>query len=319
MIVCVLLVAIDRIVLKPSSDEQYWLKPYAGWLRQNATIKEEIVKAATTDAFPGQPKMRIAPAGVVSWAGHPVSLEKPPGMKRILVKGDSFVSGAPYLTHNHMWWRQLGQMLQEHAVEVIVVGRAGASTRDQLRWARYFVPRYKPDLIIWGYVTNDPDEGRIPPIKAEEVIVPVDSPFYPGWQLVRKALARIAATLGTRRRQKLCVKWEMSLVEAANLAGYGQMLSEPKTFMDESKIPGFMVTLPVWPSLSFYDPFYTPLLKAWKDAGLAVHHTLPAFVKQYGEQAFWGSGAATVSCSMSTRRIFRRQVSLLSNREWPMR
>lgn len=321
IVVSVLLFAIDRIVLKPSGDEQYWLKPDTGWLRHNDIVREEILKGATTDAFPGQPKMRFPAAGVVSWAGHPVSPEKPPGMKRILVMGDSFVSGPPYLTRNHMWWRQLGQLLEENSIEVIAVGRAGASTRDELKWARYFVPRYKPDLIIWGYVVNDPDEGRIPEPRG---LIPADSPFYSAWQLVRKALPRIAATLENHGVTKLYFAWQKKLLEAENLAVYEQTLRELKAFMDESKIPGFMVTLPILPSSEVYGPMHAPVLKVWKDAGLSAHDTIPAFVERYGEAPArsdsavkWSINPADWHPGPKSCRFLAEQAAEIVRRDYP--
>src|SRR5262245_22040442 len=39
------------------------------------------------------------------WNGQPLSAGQ--GRRKILVMGDSFVWGPPYVTLNHLWWRQL--------------------------------------------------------------------------------------------------------------------------------------------------------------------------------------------------------------------
>jgi hypothetical protein len=96
--------------------------------------------------------------------GFPVDLNRKKS-KRILVTGDSFVWGDGYANMNDLWWRQLERELARRGygqIEVIAMGYPGLSTRDQLHAAMLVVPKFKPDLIIWGYTTNDPDEKMVP-------------------------------------------------------------------------------------------------------------------------------------------------------------
>src|SRR4029434_5090068 len=99
------------------------------------------------------------------WSGEP----PPPADSRrtILVLGDSFVWGPPYLSLNHLWWRQLMIELERRGyrqVRVVAAGHSGWSTHRELECLEELLGEVKPDLVIWGYVTNDPDEKLIPQI-----------------------------------------------------------------------------------------------------------------------------------------------------------
>ena len=93
--------------------------------------------------------------------------------KKILVVGDSFVEGDGYSNLNQTWWRQLEIELHNRGyydVEVYGAGKDGASTYDEMKWlsTTSLVEDIKPDLIMIGYVINDPeidDEKGNPIIK----------------------------------------------------------------------------------------------------------------------------------------------------------
>jgi lysophospholipase L1-like esterase len=285
---------LDRIVL-PTLERQ-GLTAGDDWARHNAIVIKEHQRSDETIAFPETPAALI-PAGVRTWAGHPVAPEKPAGMRRILVMGDSFVWGSAYLTLNHMWWRQLGQLLEPKSVEVIALGRPGASTRDQLQWAKHFVPQYQPDLIIWGYVTNDADEGLIRQIDTSQQSIPkLDRVRY----LARNLWPRMMGKFDALRSNKLSAmytgpeygyeysEWEMKLVEPDNLAAYAKTVRAVKAFLDEVQIPGFMMTLPNFPSSAAFNSRFTPILKVWSEAGIAAFDTIPEFVRRYGETPLSG-------------------------------
>src|SRR5579859_4234108 len=96
-------------------------------------------------------------------AGHPVPVERRTA-RRIMVISDSWVWGDGYANMNDIWWRQLARELRLRGyadVEVVGVGRRGASTHDELDQLRKVFPKYRPDLVIMGYVTNDPDEHHV--------------------------------------------------------------------------------------------------------------------------------------------------------------
>jgi len=82
--------------------------------------------------------------------------------KRILIVGDSYIWGDGHTNINMIWWRQLQWELERrgyHNVDVIAAGQNGASTQDQFYWLKdtNLLAIAKPDIIVFGYVTNDPD------------------------------------------------------------------------------------------------------------------------------------------------------------------
>lgn len=295
VIVLATLFFLDRIVL-PGLERQ-GLTAGDDWSRHNAIVLREHQLSDRTVGFP-ETSPPLVPAGIRTWVGNPVNVEKDPGKKRILVMGDSFVWGSAYLSLNHMWWRQLGQILERDSVEVIALGRPGASTRDQLKWAKYFVPQYKPDLIIWGYVTNDADEGLVRQIGMSQDSIPRLDRIR---KLARSIWPRLMAKFDSLRSKKLAAmytgpkygyeysEWELMLVAPENLAAYAETVRDVKSFIDATGVPSFMMTLPNFPSTARFNPRHEPVLRVWRDAGIAAYDATPEFVRRYGETPLSGS------------------------------
>ncbi|HXA80570.1 MAG TPA: hypothetical protein VNV14_04795, partial [Opitutaceae bacterium] len=85
-------------------------------------------------------------------AGHPISVERHTA-RRIMVISDSWVWGDGYANMNDIWWRQLARELRLRGyadVEVLGVGKCGASTHDELDQLRKVLPKYRPDFVIMG-------------------------------------------------------------------------------------------------------------------------------------------------------------------------
>jgi hypothetical protein len=84
--------------------------------------------------------------------------EKPPGKFRLAVLGDSFVWGVG-IPRESIWTVKLERLLNEQgfAVEVLNWGRQGWSTLDQYRFLKTHGKKYEIDLLVVGYVVNDPD------------------------------------------------------------------------------------------------------------------------------------------------------------------
>lgn len=300
-IVVVALFALDRVALPML--ERRGLTAGADWQRHNAIVVAEH-RAKDTSA-PVDPALPIAIRfGVRSWQGHPVERRTEPRAEsdpvRILVMGDSYVWGSPYLTLNHMWWRQLEMELvgRGYYVEVIAAGQSGASTRDQLAVAKRVIPEYRPDLIIWGYVTNDADEGLVRQISQSQQSLP-------GFNRIKDAAARLwprlVAKFDALRAHKLAKsftgpkygyeygEWELKLVEASNLAVYRETVRGVNDLMSQHQLPGFMLTLPSYPSTKHFAPRLNPIMPVWRDAGVPAFNVLPAFVARYGEVADAGT------------------------------
>lgn len=88
-------------------------------------------------------------------------MEKAPGVYRVAVLGDSFVwgDGVPY---EQIWSHKLERLLltaHPGKVEVLSWGLRGWSTLDEYTFLKQHGINYHIDLVIVGFVTNDPDMG----------------------------------------------------------------------------------------------------------------------------------------------------------------
>lgn len=78
-----------------------------------------------------------------------IDYEKPPGVYRVLVLGDSFVEAAQ-VDLEESFPQQLARLLQEHGLqaEVINAGVGGWGNDQELIWLREEGSKYKPDLVL---------------------------------------------------------------------------------------------------------------------------------------------------------------------------
>lgn len=100
--------------------------------------------------------------------------------KRILVVGDSFIWGHGYSNLNYIWWKQLERILYLNGytdVEVVAAGMSGFNTDMELNKIlkdKEVMAELNPDLIIIGYVENDPEsrdsKGKAVPKMIEDDI-----------------------------------------------------------------------------------------------------------------------------------------------------
>ena len=181
------------------------------------------------------------------------------GKKRILVLGDSFVWGDGSENVNQLWWRQLQLELARRGypqVEVIAAGLNGASTRDQKDWLSALLPKYKPDLVVMGYVTNDPEERRqdgsayVPMMNKE---LQDEDPLLAGLSKVlpnltgqlrqMRKLSRQAA-LAKSSDQKEYADWELGILEGDNFAQYKRTVASLSETLKAANTPAFLITLP---------------------------------------------------------------------------
>ncbi|MDC0038453.1 SGNH/GDSL hydrolase family protein [Gammaproteobacteria bacterium] len=90
------------------------------------------------------------------------SFSKPTGVRRIAVLGDSFIWGDG-IPNNQIWSHILEKKItdQYSKVEVLSWGKNGWSTQDELRFLESTGVQYQIDLLLLGWVTNDPDLGDL--------------------------------------------------------------------------------------------------------------------------------------------------------------
>lgn len=195
-------------------------------------------------------------------SAYPV-LEEKQKAKRILVVGDSFVWGHGYPSLNSVWWRQLQLELGRRGykdVEVIAAGMNGHNTRRELNLMKELVPRYRPDMVIVGYVSNDPEE--VDKSTGEDFIKPFlfddlkdDMPEWVS-QAILNAFPNLGDSLLATRRNSLMMRmlatgkefnvqdWEAVLLKGPGFEQYKETVKDAGKFVRESKIPIVWMTLP---------------------------------------------------------------------------
>lgn len=189
----------------------------------------------------------------------PVTPKKPKS-KRILVMGDSYVWGDGYSNMNTIWWRQLQLELERrgyHDVEVIAAGLCGAPTVWELAWAKKIVPEYQPDLVIWGYLTNDPkeaDDKKVPLVQS--LRLPKDNAFSDRTIKVMEGLLpnltdQLISVRNKHREEQSGDQygyqygdWDKKILEGKNFEQYKRTVHDLSEFSHSLSIPSFVMTLP---------------------------------------------------------------------------
>lgn len=277
--------------------------------------------------------------------GHPVSPQKEEGRKRILVMGDSFVWGDGYANINQIWWRQLQLVLRERGyenVEVIAAGQCGTSTRMQLFYIGKFVEEVQPDLVVWGVVSNDADEG----------IVPV---FYPQlWKddsivrlhermMVWGIFPRINFQLQSLRIAKLAASrpyeaigfpanvyssdrespWEAAQLSPENLHAYRQTVSDTADYVRSISVPCAFVALPDNPFMGpFFEKHYETMGSLFHEQGLTFYNLWEPYhekVESYLDvpRLWWGNNPSNGHPCYASTRAYAGLVADLLERDYP--
>ncbi len=234
--------------------------------------------------------------------------------KRILVMGDSYVWGDGYGNMNTIWWRQLQLELERrgyHDVEVIAAGLCGAPTIWELGWAKKIVPEYQPDLVIWGYLTNDPkeaDDNKVPLVQS--LRLPKDAVFADRTLKVMEGLFpnltdQLLSVRNKHREEKSGDQfgyqygdWDKKILEGKNFEQYKRTVHQLAEFSHSLSIPSFVMTLPnaityasstdsKEPSTpdnffenvrDYYDARYSPVRDLFVASGMIFYDILDDFI-----------------------------------------
>lgn len=214
------------------------------------------------------------------------------GRKRILIIGDSFIWGNGHTNINMIWWRQLQWVLERRGyrdVDVIAAGLNGASTQDQLAWLNTsgFLEVTRPDVIIFGYVTNDPQIRDDKGIDKVKVLSSNGEYDYIGEKL-ENIFPHLGYELRTRMNGKLHFmpddrtgypygQWELKILEGSNFEEYRQVLKKLAVRLDQIGVPTIFVATPNSPYREAFEIRHKPVAKAMQEAGLKFVDLLPAF------------------------------------------
>jgi lysophospholipase L1-like esterase len=85
------------------------------------------------------------------------TVEKPPGVTRIMVVGDSIAYGMGIIQRDETYAKQLEHLLRDTSkkYEVINLGIRGYGTAQILEFFKTKGLKYKPDIVIYGYWFDD--------------------------------------------------------------------------------------------------------------------------------------------------------------------
>jgi len=173
---------------------------------------------------------------------------------RILVLGDSFVWGYGLSNMNQIWWNMMARELERRGYDcdVYAAGIFGARTYDEYVWLRYttLLEDIQPDLIILGYVTNDPDMSWLDGRKSDWELVRSYGdralgcgwlrPLFPG---LYDYLNMMFVFMGHDADGNSYAVWYYTLTTSENLEIFSIHLLQPMgEFIRESGIP--LVVIP---------------------------------------------------------------------------
>jgi len=262
--------------------------------------------------------------------------DAPPGCKRILVLGDSFVWGSGNTNANEIWWRQLQRELNRRGywkVDVVAAGTNGASTQRQFQWLRDtdLLSRVSPDLIILGYVTNDADMtdengnsyvrqfggtaalhskplGKFLGKMAPRVTYLIQD------RLANKRLERSPASWGYPYGQ-----WELKILDGPNFEAYGRMVRDLGEFVKARGIPFFVMTLPNSPNREHFAPRYARVRPLFEAAGLGFHDILDDFINTYStkiNELEWAVNPANGHPGPISTHFFAQKAAIILERDY---
>ena len=162
---------------------------------------------------------------------------KPKGIYRIAVIGDSFVwgDGLPY---EQAWSHKLERKLLEgyDSVEVISWGHSGWSTLDEFNFFKQHGKDYNVDLLIIGWVDNDPDMGDIYQKNAGD---PKQT-----WGILYKLAPTFVQSMVNNANGRYYHDWMVKIFGRDNLNNYQNLLADFRQCLALNRVTPVVVMTP---------------------------------------------------------------------------
>jgi hypothetical protein len=203
--------------------------------------------------------------------------QKPAGKLRIAVLGDSFIwgDGIPYQdVWSHKLERELNSLYPN--VEVLSWGISGWSTLDELNFYRNHGKDYNIDLLIIGWVDNDPDIGRIPTINAGDATkrYPIANSIYPP----------LAKMLLNTANSNSYHSWMQQIYTPENLAGYQMVLDSFYHTLAADSVPALVVMTPGAYLGKDAQQHFDTIKPMLQKAGFTTLNLLPVTKQKFGNR-----------------------------------
>lgn len=167
---------------------------------------------------------------------RPRQVEKPKGVYRIAVLGDSFIWGDG-LPHEQIWSHKLEQKLHAYcdSIEVMSWGINGWQTHDEFNFYATEGYKFKPDLLILGYVDNDPDMGDYHHM---------DPHFREKYEFFYRIAPALTSRILEGMYERSYGRWADKINSPANLVKYSALLDSFNTRLDADSLDHFVVLTP---------------------------------------------------------------------------
>jgi hypothetical protein len=160
--------------------------------------------------------------------------QKPKGFTRIAVLGDSFIwgDGLPYEdAWGHKFERKI--LAKYDSVQVLNWGLQGWSTLDEFNFFKLHAKDYGIDMVVIGWVDNDPDVGKIPQDFQTD-----PKRLHPVLYFISPALAQSKLN---EHNQKMGSAWDTAIWGDANLKDYQVVLNDFNQYLQQEHIKSVMV------------------------------------------------------------------------------
>jgi hypothetical protein len=199
--------------------------------------------------------------------------QKRKGVYRIAVIGDSFIwgDGLPY---QHTWGHKLAEKIESDSVEVLNWGKCGWSTLDEFNFFKQYGKDYNIDLLIIGWVDNDPDIGKIPQ-------VPAGNPKEK-FPITYKIFPALAKSWLNASNGDYYSNWMDKIYKPENLKGYQAVLDSFYTYLSERGTKSFVVMTPSVGNFGYENKCFVIASTMLKKAGFDCLNLLPETEKIHG-------------------------------------
>lgn len=198
---------------------------------------------------------------------RPRKVEKDSGVFRIAVLGDSFIwgDGLPY---DSAWSHKLEQRIlaKYDSVEVMHWGRNGWQTKQEFEFYSTEGYKYNPDLLIIGYVDNDPDMGRFEHMHWD---------FRNNYWLLYKIWPSLAEKILSDAYGRSYAKWLERLYGEENMGVYKGLWNEFMDTLAANNQDYFVVLTPACLAYSC-DEYYLKIAPVFDTLGLEFINLIPA-------------------------------------------
>ncbi|MBT3181143.1 MAG: hypothetical protein HN337_01400 [Deltaproteobacteria bacterium] len=122
------------------------------WISEEDKLTNKLINSSKSD---------LTSKSMFGFYDKPRSITKPIGTYRIAVLGDSFIWGDG-IDYDTIWSHKLENEFMELSdnIEVLSWGQCGWNTEIEYDYFKNYGHKYDIDLLVVGFVTNDPDMRR---------------------------------------------------------------------------------------------------------------------------------------------------------------